>query len=691
VRRWGAALLAAWTVAGGAATAGGGEPPHPPDAPEAVSPAVSEQAGEHATDAREAPGQAPHEEAAEAAPEAAPEATFYATATVRERPVETATAAVTVLAGAAAEEAAVLSVAEMLPWVPGLTLTTAGTRGGLTAVQLRGGDPNFTRVLVDGVPVNDGTYQVGEVFDVEALPADGVERVEVVRGPLSAHYGSTGLAGALQVVTRLGDGPPTATASLTAGDASLRRAALTAAGGGGAARWSLTGVGEEEAERIAEERWVMAHLQGRASLALGERTDLELAGRFADWQADDYPDASGGPLLGSGELRHADNREDGLGTKLLHRTGSGSLLRLDLAYYRHDLDRDSPAVAALVPPSVESTRFTRVRVGGAVSLAPRPAWSLSLGADAEREEGDNRSLLLLPPFLGGATPGDYALERTTPGAYGELAGRRGDLSVELGLRLDVPQEAGERWSPRLGLAWRLGTATRLRASAGRAFKLPSFFALASPPALGGNPDLEPEVMLGGDLGVEHDLAARGLRAAVTGFVHRYEDLVDFDFDRFTHVNRAAVDAHGVELALDWAPPSSQPGRRWAAAAATTWQAVEDRATGDPLRHRPRWSGSARLTWRAAPRVDLHAGLRFASSSADEQIPVPGRGRVAGYELLGAAATWRPAPSWRLTARADNLADEGYEVQIGFPGPGRSFRVGVARRFGDAAAAAETVP
>jgi vitamin B12 transporter len=670
VNRWGIALVAALALAGGAGAAGGEGGQQAPGEPDAVS---AQDESRPSTGSGRAGG--------DEAPEAPPEATFYATATVRERPVESATAAVTVLTGTAAEDAAALSVVEMLPWVPGLSLATGGTRGGLAAVQLRGGDPNFTRVLIDGVPVNDGTYQVGEVFAVEALPADGVERVEVVRGPLSAHYGSTGLAGALQVVTRLGDGPPGGTVSLTAGDAALRRAAITGGGGGDTHRWSLTGVGEEEAERIAEERWEMAHLQGRASVALAERTDVELAGRFADWTADDYPDASGGPRFGSGELRHAENREAGLGAKLLHRTAGGTFQRLDLAWYRHDLDRDSPAVVPLVPPSVESTRFTRWRLGWAASLQPRPAWTLSLGADAEREEGGNRSLLLLPPFLGGAVPGDYALERTTPGAFGELAGRRGGLTVELGLRLDLPEEAGEQWSPRLGLAWRLSGATRLRASAGRAFKLPSFFALASPPALGGNPQLEPETMLGGDLGVEHDFAAAGLRAAVTGFAHRYEDLVDFDFDTFTHLNRAAVDARGVELALDWQPPPARAKRRWTAAAAATWQEVEDRATGDPLRHRPRWSGSARVSWHAAPALDLHAELRFAGSSADEQIPVPERDRVDGHALLAAAASWRPAPRWRLTARADNLADEDYEVQIGFPGPGRSFRIGIARQFG----------
>ena len=145
-----------------------------------------------------------------AGPPPAPRSTFYATATVRERPVDSATATVSVLPAAVAESTAALSVFEVLPFVPGLTVLSGGTRGGLSAVQIRGGDPNFTRVLVDGVPVNDGTYQIGEVFDVEALPADGAARVEVVRGPLSAHYGSTGLAGAVQVITRLGDGPPSA-------------------------------------------------------------------------------------------------------------------------------------------------------------------------------------------------------------------------------------------------------------------------------------------------------------------------------------------------------------------------------------------------------------------------------------------------------------------------------------------------
>ena len=145
-----------------------------------------------------------------AAPAAEDPVTFYETATVRERPLDTATAAVTVLTREDIEASGATRVAELLPFFPGLDVVTAGTRGGLTTAQIRGGDPNFTLVLVDGVPVNNPTYQVGGVFNFEALPTSMVERIEVVRGPLSSVYGSTGLAGAIHIVTRTGDDGPRA-------------------------------------------------------------------------------------------------------------------------------------------------------------------------------------------------------------------------------------------------------------------------------------------------------------------------------------------------------------------------------------------------------------------------------------------------------------------------------------------------
>jgi vitamin B12 transporter len=606
--------------------------------------------------------------------EEAPAATFYETATVRERPLSSATGSVTVLDRGAIEASGARTVADVLRFVPGLDLTTNG-RGGLTTAQIRGGDPNFTLVLLDGVPLNDATYQVGDVFDLEGLPAFAVERIEVVRGPLSSFYGSTGLAGVINIITRDGgDGPPALEAEAAVGNASFRQGNAAVSGSRGRATYFMGGTFEEESERIAEERFRQTNVHANLSAPLS-RARLRLRTRWAGWEGDDYPDASGGPVYGSGELRRSDHEEISLGAELAFGDADAGRHRLTLALYHHDLDRTSPAIGLAVPASVEDTRSTVARAGWSSVLRATRGMRLSAGVDVQREEGENESVLLLPPEFGGNVPGDYRIARTLPGAYAELVAERGNVTLEAGSRFDIPEEGAAQWSPRLGVSWRPGGgSTRLRASAGRAWKQPSFFALASPPQLGGNPDLAPETVLGADLGVERAFAAARLEAGATLFYNRYDDLIDFDFATFTHLNRSEVEARGVELALGW-----RPAANLALHANATWQRVEDLTTAARLRHRPKWVGGARLDWRPVPRLDLRLDVQGASRSFDQQIPVPGRDTVAGSAVAGLAGSWQLAGRWQLRGRIDNLADRDYETLIGFPGPGRAFRAGL--RYG----------
>ena len=243
---------------------------------------------------------------------AQPAGTYYATATVQERPLDSATAALSQVDRDQIEASGATSVLEMLALVPGLSLVGGGGRGALSTVQIRGGDPNFTRVLVDGVPVNDGTYQVGEVFDFAALPAAAVERIEVVRGPFSSHYGSTGLSGVVQVFTRAASPSPQAELGLSAGNAELRRATFTLSTSLGEWGAFLGWADDREAGRIAEEEHHLRHLQGQLTGRVGGRFDLRLSTRLAEFENADYPDASGGPLWGSGELRRGERAEAGL-------------------------------------------------------------------------------------------------------------------------------------------------------------------------------------------------------------------------------------------------------------------------------------------------------------------------------------------------------------------------------------------
>lgn len=607
---------------------------------------------------------------AAAQPADEPLPTFQATTLVRERPLSSATASVTVLDRAAIESSGARTAADVLLFVPGVSLTSGGTRGSLTTAQIRGGDPNFTLVLLDGVPLNDSTYQVGDVFDLQGLPASSIERIEIVRGPLSSFYGSTGLAGAINIVTRQGQaGQTLAEVEALAGDASLRTGSGALSGGLGRGTWFVGASWEKEAERVAAESFEHLGAFGNLALPVGTAGRLHLRARGASWEADDYPDASGGPVYGTGELRTSEHGEASLGAEIL--LDGRRPQRWTAAVYRHTMDRATPAVPPALPPSTEETVFTRMRAGWGATLLATESVQWTAGVDVQREEGENESVLVLPPDFGGAVPGDYAITRTLPGATTELTLARGDLAVEIGSRFDLPEDHAAQWSPRLGLSWRPGGGgVRLHAAAGRAFKLPSFFALASPPQLGGNPDLRPETVLGGDLGIEGELTA-GLSGGLGVFYNRYEGLIDFDFATFTHLNRSEVEARGIEARLDWRPTA-----RLTLQANGTWQEVEDLTTQARLRHRPKRSGGARLAWEPRDGVDLQLDLQAVSWSFDEQIPVPERISVPGRELLGLSASWQVAASWQLRGRIDNLADEDYEELIGFPGAGRSFRLGL---------------
>ena len=158
---------------------------------------------------------------------------------------------------------------------------------------------------------------------------------------------------------------------------------------------------------------------------------------------------------------------------------------------------------------------------------------------------------------------------------------------------------------------------------------------------------------------------------VTGFYNRYTDLIDFDFQRFLHVNRSQVEARGIETTASWSPLTNLSLHGGA-----TWQQVEDLDTHAALRHRPKWVGSLRLDWRPAPRLDLALNSQAVSQSFDEQIPVPQRDTVAGYGLLGLHGTWRLGGPWEVKGSVDNLTGKRYETLIGFPGAGRSVRLGL---------------
>ena len=636
-----------------------------------------------------APPVLPAQDEAAAPPEgadrggAAAETVFYETATVRARALDLATASVQVVEAEELRHLAARDAADALRLVPGAWVLGNDSSGALAGASLRGGDANFTLVLIDGVPMADSTDQYGGAFPLGSVGAAEIERLEVVRGPLSSFYGSSSLAGAVQLITAAPrDEAPFLGWSAHAGDHDHLSGRLSWGRAGESSHGSINAAVREEQGRIGDDALEQQTLGARWGRTLGEVSALRLTGRFSDWQADDYPDGSGGPVFGSGELRESDHRDLGLAATVDFGAGEAWRHTLRSTFYEHALDRTSPPIVPVVPPIDESTEFDDLRVAwtGAFAPAGGAPYDISLGVEGLAEEGRNRSLLLLPPYFGGPLAGDYLIERERAGAFAEWRWNRGGFVAELGARADFFEGEGEEVSPRVGLRYTPeGGAWSVRASAGEAFKLPSLYALATPRAIGGNPNLEAETSAGMDVGVEFRARAgseRGgaARGGLTLFSNRFENLIDFDFDTFQIVNRSKVDAEGVEAFLVW-----NPSARVGLDVRLTSQDTEDLATGRTLRRRPDLYGGIGL------RVDLSESLRLgvearrAGDYLDEQIPAPFRTSVAARDLVGLSLAWQAADRWRISLRADNAFDESYETQVGFPGPERSLRIGI--RYG----------
>jgi vitamin B12 transporter len=597
---------------------------------------------------------------------------FFETTTVTARPISSATGSVTVIGAEELTVSEARSGSEILEGVTGVNLLPTGGRPGVTHAWIRGADPNFTLVLLDGIPINDPTDRQGGAVNFEEIPRGLVEHAEVVRGPQTSFYGMSALSGVVQLFTpRGGPGRVRAAVGAEAGNADLRRGFARASGPAGRGGWSA-GVGyDEERFRIASERFQQLDAWANADLALGTDVELALTARFASGEQDDYPNGSGGPVLGTGELRRTEHDDFAVGARLTLGGPGGPRHLVSAGLSRRAQDRVSPAIAPVVPESEERTTYTRLRLAWQAPLHRSGRTQVDVGASGEGEWADNGSLLKLPPDLGGDVPGDYEEQRVSGGVFGAFRQERGAVLYEVALRLDGASGLGPQLNPQLGVVWRPGSgATRLRASAGRATKLPSFFALASPPALGGNPDLKPERTIGGEVGLEHRFAAARLEVGAGYFLHEYRDLVDFDFDLFLHVNRARVRTQGVEITARW-----QPHATLRVDAEVTWLDAKD-PSGPPLLYEPRWLGGGSLTWQPSPSWSLRLFTRAVSRYLDNQIPVLDRDAVAGYGLIGFAGSWRFHRDWSLRSRIDNLADRGYETLIGFPGPGRAVWVGL---------------
>lgn len=595
------------------------------------------------------------------------------TVTARPTTVEASAADVTVINLADYPAAHAESVADILRFQPSLYIGQTGNRGGLTVVSLRGGDPNFTLLLMDGVPVNDITDQLGGTVDVGSLLPVNADRVEIVRGPMSATYGSEPLSGVINIITAE---EPAARWGVRVAGGSFGEFEGAIHFGGRIRRFSynLGLAGLRIGEQVERDSFDATDGAARAAYHASRNTSIAAQFRGHRFASTGFPAGSGGPLYALNralESRQGNSWLAGISAKRITEAWSETL---EVDSWRQTQDQRTPTIFDRVPPSfntipatIADTVFRRSRINGSSSWRPAGGWNFTVGGSYRHEDGINRG------SLAGFGPADYQLNRNTVAWFAEAVLERSRWSVIAAARSDWT-DGQRRWSPRAGGSAALWRGARVRTSWGRAFRMPSFYALAQP--FFGNPALRPETSESEDLGLEQRLGRLAGTLSASVFHATYRDLVDFSPELFHLVNRSEAIARGVDISWRAKLP-----RGALLQAHGSYSAAFLKGSSEALRDRPRWRAGAVVSAPAGERTSVQAEALWIASRFDYQVPAP-QLNVAGSYLVANASIDRRI-NWQMSGfvRVENIFNRKYQEYVGFPNPGIQARAGFTYRPG----------
>ncbi|HEX9757078.1 MAG TPA: TonB-dependent receptor plug domain-containing protein, partial [Nitrospiria bacterium] len=352
-----------------------------------------------------------------------------------------------------------VSATELLRHVPGLHIDQPGGRGGVGSVYIRGGDPNYTLVLIDGIRVNDPTNSRGGSFDFSSLNQDGIERIEVVRGGFSPIYGSDAMAGVVHMLTRRGSGKPTMGLEVSGGLYETYRLGVQAQGAYRFFDYSLSGSVHDSGKAVPGDRLFNETYHSKFGFR-PEKWNIQTVFRFQSSEMESYPNDSGGDRFSV--IRTLEFRESeafSMGTDASYPIFNKWNARIHFDYLDRDETIDSPGVAPGIrdpfgiPQNFSDNRFQRMTLRQDNVVEVREDFQFTLGVEGQLEEGEHRGHLLVGNTI---VPTQFRLESILLAPFIEFQmNPRKEVFLTASARWDVPEDFKSQISHRFGFSYSL--------------------------------------------------------------------------------------------------------------------------------------------------------------------------------------------------------------------------------------------
>ena len=573
--------------------------------------------------------------------------TLVVTASLEQETESSLPATVDVIGAQEIENRQATAVLDLLATLPSMAVVRSGSPGQVTSLFTRGMESNHTLALWNGIELND-PYFGG--FNWGFLATDGVDRVEVVRGPFSSLYGGDAMGGVVQVLSSRQQGVQL---NLEAGGDSYARGGLSAGAKLGPVQLDVAGHLRRSDGEVDNDDYAGEELMVRADWALRPGMSLGLAVRGLN--------ADTGIAYSSGmpsPNRRISWQERLVGLPFHFERDRWTLNAQVSGVFYDSAFRDPDDLFGFTRSDTES-RVLKARTVASYDLDKPGSW-IAFGGDADESEVTDSSI------FGSNLEGEG---QRNWGVFTELYYSLGDFRFDFGVRRDENNVYGGQTSPRLGVQWQAGGATRLWASYGEAFTAPSVGELFFP--LSGNPDLQPETSRSTELGAEHRLG--GWRFSLVGYNNDLSDLIDFDFVEFRNINVGQARTRGIEGEVGYA------AKRWAAKWNATYLDAEDLDAGLPLLRRPQESSNLVLSY-TPEKWSLTLTGRYVGERDDIDPTTFVRQTNDSFLRFDLAGRWQAMKRLAPYVRVENFTDEQYMEVLGFPAPGITLVGGVSLSY-----------
>ncbi|HJW02987.1 MAG TPA: TonB-dependent receptor [Azospira sp.] len=543
---------------------------------------------------------------------------------------------VTVIEQQQIQEAGQAGLGEFLASQPGIEFSSQGAPGSLTSLYIRGTNSNHTLVLVDGMRLQSITTGATALSQI---PLSQIERIEILRGPASALYGSEAIGGVIQIFTKKGSDKTELEASTGFGTWNTQR--TTAAVSGTAANWryslnagsersnGFNSIKDASASAYNPDRDGARNDNLTANLSYRFNHDHEAGINLFRVQAENHFD--GNLPAASFDFRTQTRLQ---GTNLYLRDRFTQAWTSTLRFAQTEDDQQS----------VESATVSRRHHTTQDQWQWQNDIALPVGKLLAAAETVNQKLASSDNY----TAKTRRIDSLVLGWTGNLGNHR----LQFNTRQDRNSQFGSKASRLLAYGYQVNDGWRLQASLGTAFKAPSFNDLYYPPTIYGvgNPNLKPEQSRNGEIGIVYEQGRD--RFSATYFRNRIENLIDWapvdpadPYGAWTPTNIGRAKITGTTLAYDTAL-----GERWSLRSNLTLSAPKNEDTGLQLNRRAKRYGSLAATysqgaWNGGAEVRA-TGVRYDDPDMTY--------KMGGYSVVNLFADYRIDKEWQLFMRINNL-------------------------------------